>query len=68
MNRKEKKNKLKDLRIYGKWRDNVENEADYTYAEYILNKDIDWKYFISHSFQWHKTIEGYNFWKEISNK
>lgn len=68
MNKREKKEKLVELRIFYKWRDNVLNWATNEYAVYILDKDCDWYHFISHSFPWGKSNEGAQFWADIANK
>lgn len=68
MDRNEKITKMRALRCYGKWRENVLKWASRDYMEHMLDKECEWRYFISHSFFWSRSIEGEKYWIEISKK
>jgi hypothetical protein len=50
--------------IVAKWHDNVENED---IKQTLLNTEFDSLYsFISHSFQWHSSPEGFEYWLDVA--
>jgi len=50
--------------IMNKWNDNVESEDQ---KQIILNTEYDSLYsFISHSFAWDETPEGFEYWLDVA--
>jgi hypothetical protein len=50
--------------VVAKWHDNVENED---FKQTLLNTEFDSLYsFISHSFQWHNSPEGFEYWLDVA--
>lgn len=67
--------KLKNLNVYDKYINNLLNNTRHSLKGLKglerkiknLNGEIDFCSFIMHSFIWHNSNEGANFWEKISN-
>lgn len=69
MNRDEKIARLKNMGIYEKWENNIIAAGRARNAiEGLLNHECSWNNFIACSFKWKQTLEGFDFWEEVSNK
>lgn len=74
MTKKELIDKLRELGVYYQWERYVKMDAISAGIPFIrrcnhlLGCDFDWEDFLSCSFPWNNTYEGWDFWNGISKR
>ena len=50
------------------FKENLDNDPDEVFEEYMVDEFISWENFITNSFLFKNTPQGYDYWEAISNR